>query len=124
GIQGKALGKPIYQLLGGTHRTSVPAYASVLTPETPDEAAEEVARWRREGFSAIKLSWGPLGVDVAGDVERVAAVRSAAGNRMEFLVDLGFYPGSDLDTGWDASRVLDFAGACCAAGGGAPTDGL
>jgi len=25
------------------------------------------------------------------------------------MIDLGFYPGPDLDSGWDASRVLDFA---------------
>ncbi len=108
-IKGKALDRPVHQLLGGRHRETVPAYASVLMPETPDAVAAEVSRRRDAGFTAIKLGWGPLGVDVDGDVALVAAAREAAGERMEVMIDLGFYPGPDLATGWDASRVLDFA---------------
>ena len=110
-IKGKALGQPIYKLLGGALRTSVPAYASVLMPETPDAAFAEVRRWRDRGFTAIKLGWGPMGFDVAADAALVGAAREAAGDSMEVMIDLGFYPGPDLDWGWDASRVLDFARA-------------
>lgn len=108
-IKGKALNLPIYQLLGGAHRLEIPAYASVLMPETPELVAAEVTRWRNEGFSALKLGWGPLGVDLEHNVALMTAAREAAGEQMEVMIDLGFYPGPDLDTGWDASRVLDFA---------------
>jgi L-rhamnonate dehydratase len=110
-IKGKALGLPLYKLFGGALQKSVPAYASVLMPETPDAAFAEVARWRAKGFKAIKLGWGPMGFDVAHDAALVEAGREAAGDAMELMIDLGFYPGPDLDLGWDASRVLDFARA-------------
>jgi L-rhamnonate dehydratase len=110
-IKGKALGQPVYKLLGGALRKTVPAYASVLMPETPEAAFAEVRRWRDRGFTAIKLGWGPMGFDVAADAALVGAAREAAGDRMEVMIDLGFYPGPDLDWGWDASRVLDFARA-------------
>jgi len=108
-IRGKALGKPVYELLGGAYRREIPAYASVLMPETPDAVAAEVALRRSQGWSAIKLGWGPLGIDMAADVEMVRVARAAAGPEMNLMIDLGFYPGPDLHTGWDASTVLEFA---------------
>lgn len=108
-IKGKALGQPVYRLLGGAFQQEVPAYASVLMPETPDATAAEVKRWRDQGYQAVKLGWGPLGLDPELDLSLVAAAREAAGDRMKVMIDLGFYPGRALETGWDASRVLDFA---------------
>jgi L-alanine-DL-glutamate epimerase-like enolase superfamily enzyme len=108
-IRGKVLGRPVYDLLGGAHRREIPAYASVLMPEGRDAVAAEVTRRRAEGFGAIKLGWGPLGVDMAADVELVRAAREAAGPDMNIMIDLGFYPGPDLHTGWDAATVLEFA---------------
>jgi len=108
-LKGKILGQPVFRLLGGAYRTEIAAYASVLMPETPQATAAEVRRWREQGHAAVKLGWGPLGVDLERDVALVAAAREAAGDRMEVMIDLGFYPGPDLASGWDASRVLDFA---------------
>jgi L-alanine-DL-glutamate epimerase-like enolase superfamily enzyme len=108
-IRGKVLGKPVYELLGGAFRREVPAYASVLMPEGPEAVAREVTRRRGEGYGAIKLGWGPMGTDMAADVELIRAARDAAGPDMEIMIDLGFYPGPDLHTGWDASGVLEFA---------------
>ena len=50
-----------------------------------------------------------MGVDMAADVELVRAAREAAGPDMNIMIDLGFYPGADLHTGWDAATVLEFA---------------
>jgi L-rhamnonate dehydratase len=108
-IKGKALGRPVYELLGGAHRRSIPAYASVLMPDDPLKVESEVQLRREEGYRAIKLGWGPLGVDMDADVELVRAARAAAGPSMEIMIDLGFYPGADMGTGWDAMTVLDFA---------------
>jgi L-alanine-DL-glutamate epimerase-like enolase superfamily enzyme len=108
-IRGKALGKPVYDLLGGAHRREIPAYASVLMPESSEAVAAEVRRRRAEGFGAIKLGWGPMGIDMGADVELMRAAREAAGPDMNIMIDLGFYPGPDLHTGWDASTVLEFA---------------
>lgn len=108
-IRGKALGQPVHRLLGGAFRREIPAYASVLMPETPEAVAAEVQRRQREGYGAIKLGWGPLGIDMAADVELVRAARDAAGRDMNIMIDLGFYPGADLHSGWDSSSVLEFA---------------
>ena len=108
-IRGKVLGRPVYDLLGGAYRREVPAYASVLMPDTPEAVAEEVRLRRAEGYPAIKLGWGPLGIDMEADVEMLRIARDAAGPDMDIMIDLGFYPGPDLHTGWDASTVLEFA---------------
>jgi L-rhamnonate dehydratase len=108
-IAGKAAGQPVHRLLGPEHRLAVPAYASVLMPEAPADVAEAVRRHHDAGFRAVKLGWGPLGIDLDADVERVAAAREAAGDGVEIMIDLGYYPGRELRTGWDAGDVLEFA---------------
>ena len=108
-IKGKALNRPVYELLGGAHRRSIPAYASVLMPDDPQKVEIEVRLRREQGYRAMKLGWGPLGIDVKRDVELVRAARAAAGADMEIMIDIGFYPGPDLGAGWDAATVIDFA---------------
>ena len=62
-MNGKAEGKPVYELLGGAHRTTVRAYASVLFGDTPEDTAEAGPRVRRLGLTAAKFGWGPFGKD-------------------------------------------------------------
>lgn len=62
-IRGKALGVPVHQLLGGRHRTRVPALASTFA--APGEAMLEEARaFVAEGFQAIRLQRGGDGGEV------------------------------------------------------------
>lgn len=88
-IAGKAAGCPVHELIGGAKRVRVPAYASTLMPETPEEVREVVTRHRDEGFGAVKLGWGPLGRDADSDLALVAAAREAAGDEMELMIDVG-----------------------------------
>ena len=48
-------------------------------PETPEEVAALAARVVDEGFTALKLGWGPLGRDVGRDVELASAARDVLG---------------------------------------------
>ena len=60
---GKQLGVPVYELLGGRMRPSLPAYASWLyATEDLDALAAEAAAWAAQGFTAVKqrLAYGPL----------------------------------------------------------------
>ena len=60
---GKQLGVPVYELLGGKVRPSLPAYASWLyATEDLDALAAEAAGWAAQGFTAVKqrLPYGPL----------------------------------------------------------------
>src|SRR5215203_358671 len=60
---GKQLGVPVYELLGGKLRPSMPAYASWLyATDDLDALAAEAAGWAADGFGAVKqrLPNGPL----------------------------------------------------------------
>jgi L-alanine-DL-glutamate epimerase-like enolase superfamily enzyme len=95
-IAGKAAGKPIHALLGGARRDRIKAYASTLMPATPEETRRVVAAQREAGFRALKLGWGPLGLDAELDVELVRAARETGGEDLELIVDIGL--------GWSSVR--------------------
>ena len=95
-IKGKAEGKPVHELLGGAVHDRVRAYASMLMPDTTEETAERVAKLCDDGFTAVKLGWGPLGKDPKHDVVLAAAAKEAAGEA-EILIDAGF---SAVKLGW------------------------
>jgi L-alanine-DL-glutamate epimerase-like enolase superfamily enzyme len=101
-IAGQAAGVPIHQLLGGARRTSIPAYASTLMPDKPDEVAAIVRAQLDAGFRAVKLGYGPLGEDPDLDVALVAAARAAAGDDVALMIDIGL--------GWTSTRsAIDVA---------------
>jgi L-alanine-DL-glutamate epimerase-like enolase superfamily enzyme len=88
-IMGKATGKPVHKLLGGSYTTKVRPYASALMPDTADEVKSLVEKQVSEGYTAVKLGWGPLGYDVKYDVELVKTARQAAGKDVELMIDIG-----------------------------------
>ena len=108
-IKGKAAGKPISALLGGAIRDRVRAYASMLMPDTTEETAERVAALRDDGFTAIKLGWGPLGKDPRHDVRLAAAAKEAAGDG-DILIDAGHGYGADAKTAIGVARELEQLG--------------
>lgn len=87
-IKGKALGVPVYELLGGPTRRRVRVYAHAGSPE-------EVRSFRRQGFTAFKT--GVHGerpariVETPGFVDRVAerfaSLREAAGDECDIGID-------------------------------------
>ena len=94
-IKGKALGVPVYQLLGGKVRDAVPAYVNgwFSPAKTPEEFAEKVIQVRDNGFTACK--WDPFGKawlqiskkDLATAMECVRQVAAAAGNDVDLLIE-------------------------------------
>lgn len=90
-IVGKALGQPIYKLLGGGARP-IRAYCSLLMPATPEECAEITAAAVGRGYTAVKLGWGGFGQSMRRDIELVAAAREAAGPDVDLMFDIGFIP--------------------------------
>jgi D-galactarolactone cycloisomerase len=74
-IRGKALGTPLYKLLGGT-RKAIPAYAGgvSLGYQPPASLVEEAAKSLELGYKALKLR---VGDSVPKDIERLRAVRKA-----------------------------------------------
>lgn len=102
-IKGKALGKPVYELLGTPHRDRVRAYASMLMPDTTAEVTEAITALKEQNFTAVKLGWGPLGKDSKQDVALAAAAKEAAGDGVEIMIDAG------LGYVADAKRAIEVA---------------
>jgi L-alanine-DL-glutamate epimerase-like enolase superfamily enzyme len=89
-IIGKAIGRPVYKLLGGAYRSRVRAYASTLFRPTPDDMKRACAGYLERGFTAIKFGWGVFGQDRKRDVALVRAAREEIGPDMDLLVDAGW----------------------------------
>jgi len=104
-LLGKAVGQPVYRLLGGRTKPRIPVYASRLYATELGELAAEARRYKDQGFKAMKLrfGWGP--VDGAAGMQRnvdlVRAVREAVGNEIDVMADA--YMGWTLDY---AKRML------------------
>lgn len=91
-IRGKAQGVPVYQLLGGKRRDSVPAYASLLQYYAdPDLIARNVTRALEEGFCEVKLH--------ERTVVAVKAARDAMGTGMPLMID--------TNCAWDLEEAID-----------------
>ncbi len=91
-IVGKALGVPVYQLLGGLVRDPIPMYASFTSRErTPAEQARLCAKAVEDGFSATKIKiasrHGYDGPPKFPDEQMVREVRSAIGDKVRLMVD-------------------------------------
>jgi galactonate dehydratase len=87
-IKGKALGVPVYELLGGPTRSRMRVYAHVRTPE-------DVRRRKQEGFTAFKTGVfkdRPARIiETPGFVKKMAdsfaALREAAGDEADIGID-------------------------------------
>jgi L-alanine-DL-glutamate epimerase-like enolase superfamily enzyme len=108
-IKGKVEGKPVCELIGTPKRDKVRAYASMLMPDTTGEVTARVGALRDDGFTAIKLGWGPLGQDPDHDVELARAAKAAA-NGGEILIDAGLGYGHDAKTAIRVARELEQIG--------------
>jgi L-rhamnonate dehydratase len=109
-IKGKALGKPVCELIGTPQRDRVRAYASRLMPDTPDEVRAAVGALREQGFTAVKLGWGPLGADADLDLALAAAACEAGGDGVTILIDAGLGYVADAQKAIGVARGLEELG--------------
>jgi L-alanine-DL-glutamate epimerase-like enolase superfamily enzyme len=84
-IRAKAVGWPLYRLLGGVAR-AVPAYAGgvALGYQPPAELVEEARPHVEAGYRAVKLR---IGDTVPADIARMEAVRAAFSQDLDILAD-------------------------------------
>jgi muconate cycloisomerase len=93
-ILGKAAGLPVYRLLGGAVREWIPIKMSVSG--AAPERAVEIATWAvNKGLKAMKVK---VGIEPAGDIERVKAVRAAIGPNIRL--------GIDANGGWSVRTAI------------------
>lgn len=91
-LKGKVWEQPIYRLLGGPTRSTVPAYASMLGfTVKPEDAALEAIETKQKGFAAQKwfFRYGPAdGEDgMIKNIALVKALRDALGPHYSLMVD-------------------------------------
>src|SRR6478736_1373202 len=104
-LMGQSAKQPVYRLLGGRTKPRIPVYASRLYSTPLDELAREAARYKKEGYKAMKLrfGWGP--VDGAEGMQKnialVRTVRETVGDGVDIMADA--YMGWNLDY---AKRML------------------
>jgi muconate cycloisomerase len=82
-IKGKALGVPVYQLLGGLVRDQIPIAHSLGWLDY-DEATSEAAAAVGEGIKTIKIK---VGRDAVYDLRIVQEVRQTIGPELDIVVD-------------------------------------
>ncbi|MCV2369662.1 galactonate dehydratase [Roseateles oligotrophus] len=91
-IKGKALGVPVYQLLGGLVRDRMKTY-SWVGGDRPADVINDIRRLRAGGFDTFKMNgteeFGMIDSAAAVDaaVGRIAEIRAAFGNEIEFGID-------------------------------------
>lgn len=91
-IVGKALGVPVYVLLGGLYRSEILMYASFTSRErSPVEQARLCARMVEQGYTATKIKiaarHGYDGPPAFSDEERIREARAAIGAKVRFMAD-------------------------------------
>ena len=94
-IMGKALGVPVYKLLGGLSNPRI-ALAFVMSSGTAEEVGAEGKALVKAGFKGLKLKVGARTPDE--DIELVAALRAAVGNKIKIMID--------ANGGWLYHQVL------------------
>jgi L-rhamnonate dehydratase len=107
-IRGKALGLPVYRLLGGPTRDAVQAYGSALGYAIePEQVYEQALALKQEGYVAQKwfFPYGP-GDGRAGMERNLLMVRTAR-EAVGAEVDLMF----DAWLGWDVSYAIEMGRA-------------
>lgn len=102
-IAGKAYGCPVYQLLGGAHRTRFDLLTSIYEP-TPDEAVTAAKAFVAAGYRGLKIKVGAttrahgIGVDAFRvEVEKLVAVLQA--------LPATVYVDADANQSWKSAKI-------------------
>jgi L-alanine-DL-glutamate epimerase-like enolase superfamily enzyme len=92
-IAGKRAGQPVYQLLGGSAKSSLTCYASLMRYTDPNLVAANTARAVGQGYRFVKLH--------EIDVPQTRAAREAAGDDVHLMLD--------TNCPWSLREALDMA---------------
>ena len=97
-IKGKALGKPVWALLGGKPGR-LRAYSSNMFQLTVEATVERAKAAVDAGYTAVKFGWEPFGrggLDL--DLRYLDAIKRVTGNDVELMLDVGH--------AWDAKTAI------------------
>ncbi len=97
-IKGKALGKPIVELLGGALRDRMRVYSSNMFQFTVEDTVARAKRAVDTGHTGVKFGWEPFGQDARTDCAYLEGIRKAIGDDVDLMLDVGLI--------WDAKTTL------------------
>ena len=107
-LVGKSCNQPVYQLLGGKVRDSIPTYASHLHYENEEDFCAEAADYVARGYRAMKMrfKWGPAdGLEgMNRNVGLVKMLRETVGDSIDLMGDA--YMGWTLEYAKRITRKL------------------
>jgi len=112
-IIGKALGQPVWRLLGGRCHEKIKAYANAwyTVERTPQEFARRVKVVLEKGYKALKVDpFGPGAMELSREekirsVDLVAAIRDSVGPDVEIFVEM--HGRFSAATALDIARMLE-----------------
>ncbi|HEV2674955.1 MAG TPA: L-rhamnonate dehydratase [Aliidongia sp.] len=90
-LMGKAVGRPVFKLLGGRTKEKIPCYASKLYRTDLTEMQREAQSYVDQGFNAMKMRFGygpkdgPEGV--RKNLDAVAALREVIGDDRDLMLE-------------------------------------
>lgn len=85
-LKGKALGVPVVELLGGSCRDTMEAYASGGWASA-EKIGEQLNGYIEKGFKGVKMRVGIMDETVGESVKRVRAAREAIGDHIKLMTD-------------------------------------
>ena len=85
-LKGKALGVPVLELLGGSCRDKMEAYASGGWVNA-DKIGEQLNSYIEKGFKGVKMRVGIMDDTVAASIKRVKNAREAIGDNIKLMTD-------------------------------------
>jgi D-galactarolactone cycloisomerase len=85
-LKGKALGVPVVELLGGSCRNQMEAYASGGWAKA-DKIGEQLNSYIEKGFKGVKMRVGIMDETVKESVKRVKNAREAIGDNIKLMTD-------------------------------------
>ena len=104
-LKGKAIGRPVWALLGGALRQRVPAYVTGFyyrDGERPDDLVREATMYLEQGYRTQKVKVG--GLTPEADAARVGLICKAAGNDVALM--------RDANQGWNLPTAVRAARLC------------
>jgi len=104
-ILGKAVGQPVYVLLGGLRRSSVRVYASAGMEKPPEEFAAALQEHVAAGYGAIKIRGG---YSVRRDAGLMELARRAVGDEVDVMIDAGQHY---VPSPWSLAEAIEVARA-------------
>jgi L-alanine-DL-glutamate epimerase-like enolase superfamily enzyme len=104
-LKGKAVKRPVYALLGGALRTSIPAYVTGFyyrDGERPEDVAREAETYVKLGYRTVKVKVG--GLTPEADAQRVGLIRKTVGKDVAIMLD--------ANQGWNLPTAVRAAKLC------------